>query len=143
MSGKYDDLLHLPHPNPERHPRMPISDRAAIFSPFAALTGHGAAISETARLTDQRVELDEDGRARLDWKQRLLAELAAERPEVTVTYFLPDGRKDGGSYVTAVGRLKMTDGVQRVMVLTDGTRIPLDDILDIQSERLRDIARED
>jgi len=137
VNGKYDDLLRLPHPDSERHPRMPISDRAAIFSPFAALTGHGAAIEETARLTAQRVELDEDGRARLDRKQHLLAELAAERPEVAVTCFRPDGQKDGGSYVTVTGRLKRTDAVERVMVLTDGVRIPLDDILDIESGRLQ------
>jgi len=138
VNGKYDDLLRLPHPASERHPRMPISDRAAIFSPFAALTGHGAAIAETARLTDQRVELGDDDRARLDRKQQLLEELAAEQPEVIVTWFLPDGRKDGGSCVTTAGRLKRTDGVERVMILTDGTRIPLDDILDIESGWLQE-----
>jgi len=143
MTSRYDDLLRLPHPNPERHPRMPISDRAAIFSPFAALTGHGAAIAETARPTDRRVEPDEDSRSKLNWKQQMLAELAAEQPEVTVTWFQPDEWKDGGSYATVTGRLKKTDGVERVMTLTDGTRIPLDDILDIESERLRDMMQED
>ncbi len=73
MSGKYDDILRLPHPTSERHPRMPISDRAAIFSPFAALTGHSAAITETVRLTQRRIELDEDNKARLDLKQQVLA----------------------------------------------------------------------
>ena len=70
MSGKYDDILHLPHPTSVRHPRMPISERAAIFSPFAALTGHAGAIAETARLTDQKMELDEDAKAELDRRRR-------------------------------------------------------------------------
>ena len=129
MTHKYDDILHLPHPTSTKHPRMPIGDRAAIFSPFAALTGHGAAIAETARLTEQKIELDEDSRTKLDEKQRILE-------EVIVTWFRPDDKKDGGSYVTTTGNLKRTDGVDRVMVMTDGTRIPLDDIIEIESEWL-------
>lgn len=122
---------------------MPIRDRAAIFSPFAALTGHGVAIVETARLTERRIELDEDSRETLDLKQRMLEELAGEQPEVSITWFRPDARKAGGSYVTSTGRLKKTDGVERVMVLMDGTRISLDDILDIQSECFRETFQED
>lgn len=142
MGNRYDDILHLPHPTSQRHPRMPIADRAAIFSPFAALTGHAAAIQETARLTDQRLELDEDTKAALDRKQQMLEGCLVEQPEVTVTWFLPDERKAGGSYVTTVGRLKKTDHVERLMILTDGTRIPLDDILDIESEWLREAQDE-
>ena len=142
MGNQYDDILHLPHPTSQRHPRMPIADRAAIFSPFAALTGHAAAIQETARLTDQRLELDEDTKAALDQKQQILEDCLAEQPEVTVTWFLPDERKAGGSYVTTVGRLKKTDNVERLMILTDGTKIPLDDILDIESEWLREASDE-
>lgn len=137
MKGAYDDILRLPHPTSERHPRMPISERAAIFSPFAALTGHGAAIAETARLTERRVELDEDSKADLDLKQRLLAERAEERPEITVTWFRPDERKNGGSYVTVTARLKRIDTAERRVILTDGTEIPMDDILNIEGERLR------
>ena len=136
MSGQYDDILRLPHPTSERHPRMPISDRAAIFSPFAALTGHSAAITETARLTQRRIELDEDSKARLDLKQQVLAAVIDRQPEVTVTWFQPDERKEGGSYVTAAGRLKKVDTLERALVLTDGTKIPLDDVLDIASEWL-------
>lgn len=136
MSGQYDDILRLPHPTSERHPRMPISDRAAIFSPFAALSGHSAAITETARLTQRRIELDEDSKARLDLKQQVLAAAIDRQPEVTVTWFQPDERKEGGSYVTAAGRLKRVDTLERVLVLTDGTKIPLDDVLDMASEWL-------
>jgi len=139
MTNAYDDILGLPHPTSVRHPRMPISDRAAIFSPFAALTGHSAAIAETARLTDRRIELDEDEKTELDLKQHILEGIATEQPEITVTWFQPDGRKEGGSYITTTGYLKRTDSIERIMILTDGTRIPLDDILDIESERFHGI----
>ena len=134
MSGKYDDILYLPHPTSVRHPRMPISERAAIFSPFSALTGHAGAIAETARLTDQKMELDEDTKAELDRRQAVLMEHIAEQPEITVTWFQPDERKDGGAYLTAAGRLKKLNAIQRLLVLTDGTEIPLDDVAGIESD---------
>lgn len=130
---KYNDIIHLPHPVSARHPQMPISDRAAIFSPFAALVGHGAAIVEAARLTDRKIELDEDSKAVLDEKQRYLEDIISQQPEVAVTWFRPDAKKDGGSYVTVTGSLKRTDNIRRIMLLTDGTSIPLDDIVDIES----------
>ena len=133
MSGKYDDILHLPHPTSAKHPRMPVSERAAMFSPFAALSGHAGAIVETARLTDRRMELDEDTWAELDRRQAALLEHIAEQPEVTVTWFQPDERKDGGSYVTVTGRLKRIDPVERVMTLQDGTSIPLEDVAELES----------
>lgn len=142
MTNRYDDILHLPHPTSAKHPRMPVSDRAAIFSPFAALTGHGAAIAETARLTERRIELDEDSKAVLDEKQRLLETIVDQQPEVTVTWFQPDARKDGGCYTATTGSLKKTDGIERVMVLMDGSKIPLDDIIDIESEWLPDIFQD-
>lgn len=143
MTNAYDDILRLPHPTSERHPRMPICDRAAIFSPFAALTGHSAAIAETARLTQRRIELDEDSKTELDRKQQLLGQIIDRQPEITVTWFRPDGKKDGGSYVTAAGRLKKADGMERLLVLTDGTKIPMDDVLDIESPWLRSGAGEE
>ena len=138
MTGPYDDILDLPHPTSAKHPRMPLSDRAAQFSPFAALSGHGAAIAETARLTDRRIALDEDAKAELDRKQKLLLVLIAEQPEITVTWFQPDELKDGGSYLTATGRLKKLDAIQRLLVLTDGTEIPLDDVASLESECFQD-----
>ncbi|OUP55222.1 hypothetical protein [Pseudoflavonifractor sp. An184] len=133
MSGKYDDMLHLPHPTSARHPRMPIAERAAIFSPFAALSGHAGAIAETARLTDQKMELDEDTKAELDRRQAVLLEHIAEQPEVTVTWFQPDERKDGGAYFTTTGRLKKINEMNRVLILLDGTSIPLEDVADLES----------
>ena len=134
MSGPYDDIINLPYPTSQRHPRMPIRDRAAIFSPFAALSGHGAAIAETARLTERRVELDEDTRAELDRKQAVLLEHMDEQPELTVTWFQPDERKDGGAYLTATGRLKKLRELERLLVLADGAEIPLEDVVALESD---------
>ena len=133
MSGPYDDIINLPHPTSKRHPRIPIRDRAAIFSPFAALSGHGAAIAETARLTERRIELDEDTRAELDRRQAILLGHMDEQPEVTITWFQPDERKDGGAYLTATGRLKKLRELERLLVLADGTEIPLEDVVALES----------
>lgn len=141
MSGPYDDLLHLPHPTSAKHPRMPLADRAAIFSPFAALSGHGDAIRETARLTERRMELDEDAKAELDRRQAVLLEHLGEQPEVTVTWFRPDERKEGGAYLTTTGRLKKIDALGRRLVLLDGTGIPLEDVADLESERFRKLGQ--
>lgn len=142
MSGKYDDIINLPHPTSAKHPRMPISDRAAIFSPFAALTGHGDAIRETARLTDQRIELDEDTKAELDLKQQILADRIAEWPEVSVVWFCPDEKKDGGKYVITTGQLKRVDDIERTLRFADGTTIPLDDVLELRSDCFRGIFQD-
>lgn len=113
-------------------------DRAAQFSPFAALAGHGAAIRETARLTDGRVELTEDTKAELDMKLRLVAGLE-KRVDVSITYFQEDRKKAGGSYKTVSSIIKRIDDVQRVVVMMDGERIPIDDICEIESEYLRSL----
>ena len=133
MSGPYDDIINLPHPTSQRHPRMPVRDRAAIFSPFAALSGHGAAIAETARLTERRIELDEDTRAELDRRQAIPLEHMDEQPEVTVTWFQPDEKKDGGAYLTTTGRLRKFRELERILVLADGTEIPLEDVVALES----------
>ena len=127
--GSYDDIIHLPHPNSAKHPRMPMSDRAAQFSPFAALTGHGAAIEETARITDRRIELTEEEKTVLDEKLRLLLETGGEG---MITYFLPDERKDGGAYVTKLGTIKKIDPLEGRVILTDHTSIHIEDILEIE-----------
>ena len=141
MSGPYDDLLYLPHPTSAKHPRMPLADRAAIFSPFAALSGHGDAIRETARLTERRMELDEDAKAELDRRQAVLLEHLGEQPEVTVTWFRPDERKEDGAYLTTTGRLKKIDALGRRLVLLDGTGIPLEDVGDLESECFQGLGR--
>ena len=127
--GAYDDIINLPHPNSAKHPRMSMTDRAAQFSPFAALTGHGAAIEETARLTDRRIELTEEEKTVRDEKLRLLLETGGEG---MITYFLPDERKDGGAYVAKLGTIKKIDPLEGRVILTDRTAIPIKDILEIE-----------
>ena len=132
--SEYDDIIDLPRPK-SKHEPMPMSDRAAQFSPFAALTGYGDAIDETARLTDARIELSEEERPELDYKQQYLSTL--DSPMVTVTYFVPDERKSGGAYVTHTGVLKRVDEVESMVVFKDGLRVPLDEVMDIKCEQLR------
>lgn len=136
MTGPYDDIINLPHPTSTRHPRMVAIDRAAQFSPFAALSGHEAAVKETARLTDQRVELTEEKKTELDMKLRLIDEHLAEHPEVSITYFQADTKKDGGAYRTTTNAIKKIDDFLRVVILTDGEQISVDDIYEINSELL-------
>lgn len=129
MSGPYDDILDLPHHTSPTHPPMARSDRAAQFSPFAALTGYDDAISESGRLTQAKIELDEDEKASLDRRLRLSLGEADDPPEVSVTHFIRDSRKEGGAYVTTRGRVKKYDEVQRLITMQDGTSFYLDDIL--------------
>ena len=136
----YNDIINLPHHVSSKRPQMPMIDRAAQFSPFAALTGYDDAISETGRLTDEKIDLSEEEKEVLDRKQQFLLEKIDERPALTVTYFVPDAKKSGGAYVTKSGNLKKIDAIERWMQLTDGTRIPLDDVADIESELFRDLC---
>ena len=133
MNDRYDDIIHLPHHVSKTRPQMSMMDRAAQFSPFAALTGYDAAIKETGRLTDEKIELGEETKAVLDRKQRYLSDMISVQPEITVTYFLPDERKSGGTYLSVTGKLKRIDEYERMMILTDGKKIPLDDIMNIES----------
>ena len=134
MNGKYDEIMGLPHHVSKTRPQMPMSDRASQFAPFAALTGYDAAIKETGRLTDERIELDVEALSALDMKYQLLMEALDEAPEVTITYFQPDERKAGGKYITATGALKKVDDFERRITMRDGTRIPTDDVLSIDGE---------
>lgn len=136
---KYEDIIHLPHHVSSKRPQMPMIDRAAQFSPFAALTGYDDAISETGRLTDEKIDISEEEKEVLDRKQQFLLEKLDKRPALTVIYFVPDAKKSGGAYVTKSGNLKKIDAIERWMQLTDGTKIPLDDVADIESELLRDL----
>ena len=131
MSGKYDDIIALPHPEPRTHPRMSLHDRAAQFSPFAALTGHSAAIAETGRLTDGRITLDESEMARVDAALQRLRGLLPQAPAVSITYFVPDGRKAGGSYQTVTGTVRRIDTVNGILLLTDQRAIPIPDIFNV------------
>ena len=131
--GKYDDIIDLPHPTSKRHPPMTVSDRAAQFAPFAALTGYEDAIEEAARLTDEQEELGEDAQRELNDKLRLLMASAEQHPELTVTYFEPDTKKAGGRYVTLTDCLKRIQVVAQTIEFTSGKKVPLASVLDIES----------
>ena len=134
MNRKYNEIMGLPHHVSKTRPQMPMSDRAAQFAPFAALTGYDAAIKETGRLTVERIELDAEALSALDMKYQLLMEAFDEAPEVTITYFQPDERKAGGKYLTATGAVKKVDDFERRITMQDGTKIPMDDVLSIDGE---------
>lgn len=125
---RYDDMLDLPHHVSRRHPPMSIENRAAQFSPFAALTGYEAAVQETARTTDQRAELDETEKLAISQKIQLLSENLSAHPHIIITYFQPDGRKAGGAYLQAAGAAQKIDFYARIITMADGKRIPIDDI---------------
>lgn len=136
---QYDDIIDMPHHVSPTRPHMSMVDRAAQFSPFAALTGYDAAIKETGRLTDERIELSEESRAALDRKQQFLMEHIFDHPEIYVTYFIHDERKSGGAYVTVTGQVKRVDEYERHLILVDGSKIPLDEIMELESELFREL----
>ncbi len=139
MKSPYEDILHLSRPISKKHSPMPMSDRAAQFSSFAALSGYEAAITETARLTDQKHEPSEEVKAQLDRKQAYLNSIMEQRPIVCVTYFAADNKKAGGAYQTAVGVLKRVDEYAKRLIFTDGTTIALEDIAELESECFRNM----
>ena len=132
MNNRYDEIINLPHHVSTTRPQMPMSDRAAQFAPFAALTGYDSAIKETGRLTNERIELDEEALTALNRKYQLLMDTLDDAPEVTIIYFQPDERKAGGQYVSATGTVKKVDTFGRRILLQDGTRIPLDSVYDLR-----------
>ena len=134
MKNDYSDIIDHPHYVSKTRPQMSELERAAQFSPFAALTGYDAAISETGRLTDEKIELGEETKAVLDMKQQYLLDTISDQPEITVTYFIPDTKKSGGAYVSVTGNLKRIYEYERLKLLTTGEKIPLDDIMDIESD---------
>ncbi len=131
---RYDDVINRQHPTSKKHPRMSNMNRAAQFAPFAALTGYEESIEETARLTDRIIELNEDEIAEINGKLNFIQEHIKERPEVTITYFQPDERKDGGAYITATGRVRRIDEVSGVVVFEGETILDINTIIDIKKE---------
>ncbi len=134
MFRRYGDMLFLPHHVSATRPQMPLIDRAAQFSPFAALVGYDAAIKETARQTDAFIELDENSRVELEPRLRWLADHRNERPAVEITYYLPDKKKSGGTYVTTTGWVKKIDECERCIVMEDQTVIPIEKIYEISGQ---------
>jgi len=135
--GKYDDIINLPHHVSERHPQLSKASYAAQFSPFAALSGYDGIVSESARVTDERVELGETDMEILSVKIQILNDHIKEQPEISLTYFKPDEKKAGGAYLQKVACIKRIDDVERIIHFTDGTNLPIDDITDLQGEIFR------
>ena len=135
---KYDDIINLPHHTSDHRAGMPMADRAAQFSPFAALTGYEEVIEETGRLTDVSTELTESSQMQLNERFRILAQYAESLPTVPVVYFEPDRYKSGGSYVTVTGRIKRVDEYEQVLRLTDGREIPMEAIRSINCDLFRE-----
>lgn len=140
MKSPYDDIINLPHHVSATRPQMSSANRAAQFSSFAALSGYDAAIAETGRLTDERIELDENAIDALNTKFCILADVISDHPKVSVTYFRADDKKSGGAYITVTGAMKKIDDYEGVIVLTDGKKIAIEDILDIESKLFKDLV---
>ena len=132
--SRYDDIIDLPHHVSATRTPMPLADRGAQFSPFAALTGYEAVIAESARLTDRCAELVDEGLQMLDDGLKSILDRIDGQPEAVFTVFLPDERKSGGSYVTVKGNVRRFDSCEKALILTDGTVIPLEAIMEIVTE---------
>lgn len=132
MSNPYDDIIDRPHHKSTTRPHMSAHDRAAQFSPFAALTGYDSAITETARLTDAQLELDESLKAELNEKLSLIQDRLDQQPEISITYFQADKKKSGGAYITKTGHVKKIDQYEQLVVMQDATKIRIEEILEIE-----------
>jgi len=129
---KYKDIIELPHPTSKHHTQMAPVDRAAQFSPFAALTGHSDVIDETARLTDERIVLSEDKISELDRKLQIIVERISELPEIEVTFFKKDTFKEGGAYIKMTGIVKKMDKYKQILIMGEGVEIKFEDIFELE-----------
>ena len=139
MTDRYMDIIYLPRHISYRHPHMSMLDRAAQFSPFAALTGYDAAVKEEGRLTCDRIDLDKYDAELLDKKFQLLQEKIRYRPEVMITYFVADALKEGGDYEKLTSIVRRVDSIQRTLILVDDQIIPIDDVISLEGEIFRDM----
>ena len=134
ITHKYDDIIDMPHHVSDTRPHMPLIDRAAQFSPFAALTGYDEAVTETARLTDTMLELDDTQKEVISNQLRVLQENMKEQPLVSATYFVPDSKKAGGAYLSTIGRLKHIDEIKQEITFIDGPVIPFQMLYSITAD---------
>lgn len=129
--GKYDDIINMPHHVSTKHPRLSMEQRAAQFAPFAALSGFEDAIDETSRITEDRIELNEEEKLKIDNILQKLKNEISKRPKATITYFVPDIRKSGGEYLTKIGKLKRIDEFRQLIIFEDKTEIPIKEVVEI------------
>ncbi len=138
FNDNYEDIIGLPHHISPTRNQMSITDRAAQFSPFAALTGHNEAVKETERLTAERIELDENRKAILNEKLQIIMDKMKEQPEITFTFFRPDDKKVGGEYIDITGVVKKIDEIEHCVRMMDGTNILIEDIYEISGNIFSD-----
>lgn len=129
----YSDIINLSRPVSKR-PRMSLEQRSAQFAPFAALTGYEGQVKETARLTNKKIEINEELKEILNKKIQLIQKKIKEQPQIEITYFIPDSKKEGGRYETVTNSVKKIDTYKNEIILIDGTTIAIDEIIDINSE---------
>ena len=139
--GNYDDIINLKRPI-SKHPKMSLYQRSARFAPFAALTGYEGQVKETARLTDRRIELDEEMKLILDLKIQVIKEMLSDNPEVEITYFIPDTRKDGGKYETIINNVKKIDSYNEHIIMQNNLKIEIKEIININSNIFKNISFE-
>ena len=132
MDRNYDDIINLPHHVSKTRPKMSLEQRSAQFAPFSALTGYEDEIAETGRLVDEKLDLDEERKQILDEKLQSIIKKIKTQPSVTSTYFVSDTKKDGGAYITTTGNVKKIDKYESIIVLAEGIKIPINDIIDIE-----------
>ena len=141
--NNYDDIINLPHHTSSKRTRMSLENRSAQFAPFSALTGYSEAINETKRLTDRKHEIDEERKNMLNNKLQILNDNIKNKPEVTITYFVKDNKKTGGSYRIVTSNIKKIDIYEQVIILEDKTKISLDNIYEIKGEIFTNILETD
>ena len=129
--NKYKDIINLPHHVSKNHPRMSLNNRSAQFAPFSALTGYSEKIKETARITDKKIELDEGLKTVINNRLQIIKENSKSMPQVTITYFIKDPRKSGGSYKTIITNIKKIDEINKTITLKKKKKINIDDIINI------------
>ena len=137
--NKYDDIIKLPHHVSKRHPQMSIMARSAQFAPFAALSGYDEAVKETARLTDKRIEIDDGLKLIINNKLNYILENLNINPQIIFTYFVYDRKKTGGKYIEKIGIVKKIDLIEKYILLTDKSKIPIEEIIDINGEIFKDL----
>lgn len=137
----YDDIINLKRPI-SKHPKMSLYQRSAQFAPFAALTGYEGQVKETARLTDRRIELDEEMKLILDLKIQVIKEMLSDNPEVEITYFIPDTKKDGGKYETIINNVKKIDSYNEHIIMQNNLKIEIKEIININSNIFKNISFE-
>ena len=138
----YEDIINLPHHTSKKHPRMSLEARSAQFAPFAALTGYDEVLIETARLTNERIEIDETIKAIIDSKLQVLKENIKDMPLATFMYFVPDSKKKGGKYVEKTGKVNKIDEYKNIIILENKEEIPVNEIIDVCGEIVKNCTFE-